>query len=199
MGIGNYGKNKSDGPTMAPQAKGPVSPTKSVVEALESNLTQDLAETASTIERAKTYEEILTEAKITSTEADTIRDSILLTDTYSETVQLSDKVSATFRTRTYADHVRYNRALERHQPQYISEERDLMLRYYLAASLECFRGQTFTFPSTKDHEAAEAAFETRHQFVMGLSAAVVGLLADKLNKFDEKVRIVLSKGAVEDF
>ena len=195
MSIGNF---KSKGPA-APASKGPVSPTKNVANALESTLSKDLEETEDTIARVKSYEEILKDAKISAEEADTIRDAVLLTDVYSEVIQLSDRVSCTFRTRSYSDHVRYNRALERHQPQYISEERDLMLRYYLAASLECFRGTAFKFPSTKDHDAAEEAFEERHQFVMGLSEAVVSLLAQKLDKFDNKVRIVLSKGAVEDF
>lgn len=200
MGIGNFkGKKEVSLPRTTAPVAAAATPAKVVAEALEQTLVRDLEETNEVIEQAKTYEEMLKDAKITLVEADTIRDSILLNDAYTETISLTKNVSVTLRTRTYQDHLRFSRALERYNPQFALEEQELKLQYYLAASLEAFRGEVFTFPPVKDHGACEAAFEARLLFVKGLPAHTIELLVTHLNRFDEKVRLSLAKGAVEDF
>lgn len=201
MGIGDYKKKTSE--VSLPRTTAPTQAQKTpagvVAEAIEQGLERELAETKEVIEQAKTYEEILKDAKITLAEADAIRDSILLNDSYTETIPLTKNVSVTFRTRVYQDHIRFSRALERYNPQFMLEEQDLKAQYYLAASIEAFRGQTFKFPSPTDYDACEKAFEERLLFIKGLPAATITLLIQHLNRFDEKVSLSLSKGAVEDF
>lgn len=200
MGIGNYGKNKSDGPTMAPQAKTPPTPAKTVVDAVEKTIEKDLAETGAVVDRALTYEEILKEEGITLDEANKIKHAVLIDGYYSETTQLTPSVSVTFRTRVYADIMRFHQEIEAYQPKFFSERNEIAMRYFLAASLEAFKGETFTFPSpTRAPEDAKAAFDKRHQFVLELPEVVIERLCEILQKFDKKTRIIWSEGAVESF
>jgi Asp-tRNA(Asn)/Glu-tRNA(Gln) amidotransferase A subunit family amidase len=201
MGIGNYSKKSKEVElprTTAPTQAAPT-PAKTLANALEQNVERDIAETREVVEQVKTYEELLKDAGITLAEADEIRDSILLKDSYTETVQLTKNVSVTFRTRTYQDHIRYSRALERENPRFVMEEQEIKTQYYLAASIEAFRGTTFTFPAPANFEECEKAFEERLLFIKGLPTATVSLLITHLNRFDGKVSLALSKGAVEDF
>jgi hypothetical protein len=200
MGIGNYGKGKNDGPTMAPQAKAPPTPAKTVVDAVEKTIEKDLVETGEVVDRALTYEEILKEEGITLEEANKIKHAVIINGFYSETTELMPGVTVTFRTRTYDDLRRFHQEIEAYQPKFLTERDEIAMRYFLAASLESFKGTTFTFPSPiREPEKAKAAFDQRHEFILELSEVLVQKLCEILHKFDKKTRIVWSEGAVESF
>ncbi len=200
MGIGKYGKDKSDGPTMAPQAKAPPTPGKTVVDAVEKTIEKDLVETGAVVDKALSYEDILKEENITLEEAHKIKHAILIDGFYSETTELMTNVSVTFRTRVYDDIRRFHQELEAYQPKFITERNEIAMRYFLAASLESFKGKTFIFPHPiRDPEAAKAAFDERHEYILGLPEVLIEKLCAILQKFDYKTRIVWSEGAVESF
>lgn len=200
MGIGKYGKDKSDGPTMAPQAKAPPTPGKTVVDAVEKTIEKDLLETSAVVDKALSYEDLLKEEGITLDEANKIKDAILIQGYYSETTQITSTVSVTFRTRTYDDIRRFHQELEAYQPKFVTERNEIAMRYFLAASLEAFKGDTFTFPHpTREPELAKAAFDKRHEYILGLPEVLIEKLCAILQKFDYKTRIVWSEGAVESF
>ena len=206
MAIGNYKKKAiplegSASPTTAPSASAPPSPAKTVATAVETTIERDIAETGAIADKARSYEELLAEEGLTADEVFQIQSSILQEDLYRETMPLIPGVSATFRTRTYDDLIRFQQAVRTTAPYTQDELDELKLRFFLASSLESFRGETFEFPdprkSTK--EQMEVAFETRQTYIKHLPAHTVHKLCELLNKFDRKVQIALSEGAVEGF
>jgi hypothetical protein len=76
-----------------------------------------------------------------------------------------------------------------------------MQRYYLAASLVAFKGQTFTHPevSKSKPEVVEQAFQDRLEWIEKQGEALIFLLAQKLSKFDRVIQVVMSEGVVENF
>lgn len=213
MNIGNFkppeGAPPAEALTQSPAQKsgadtedpviptGPRTPNKELVGAVEARLQEDLDEGAGIVKKALTYEDRLKEAGISQDEANGIRDALLIDGYYSEGYALSPRVTVRFRSRSYQDYVRYHQEIERRRPQYVSERDEIMVRYFLASSLESLGGTNFEFPSEPDK--AEAAFNLRMQRILSMPAAVVELLNRKIYQFDEKLRIVLSEGAVEDF
>lgn len=192
MSIGNF---KSKGPT----AKSPT-PSKTVVDAVEKTLEKDIADTSEVLEKALSYEDILKEEGITLEEARKIKDAILIEDVYRETTDLTPNVSVTFRTRVYQDIVRFHQELERYQPKFVTERNEISMRYFLAASLEAFKGRAFEHPHpTKDATKARIAFDERHEYILNLPEPVVQRLCSILHKFDRKVALIFSDGAVESF
>jgi hypothetical protein len=176
MGLGKYSKPQGSLPAAPP------TPAKAVAEAVEKGLEKDVAATEDGTEKALTYEEILKEEGID----------------ISEDVKITDNTTVRFRTRNYADYVRWTKAMETERPAYVDEKSEITLRYFLAASLERYRDEAFDFPtgSPKDEETA---FKARHERVLKFPEPVVELLGRKLNRFDTKVRICLNDGAVESF
>jgi hypothetical protein len=192
MGIGKYSKPQGSLPAAPP------TPAKAVAEAVEKGLEKDVAATEDGTEKALTYEEILKEEGIDISEARAIRDALLVDGYYAEDVKITDNTTVRFRTRNYADYVRWTKAMETERPAYVDEKSEITLRYFLAASLERYRDEAFDFPtgSPKDEETA---FKARHERVLKFPEPVVELLGRKLNRFDTKVRICLNDGAVESF
>lgn len=201
MPIGNY-KKPIETPNAATQraSAAPPTPAKTIVDAVEKGLEKDAADTFEVTEKVITYEDLLKEEGMELEDARKIQDAILIEDLYRETFEITKTVSVTFRTRFYQDIVRYHQTLERYQPKYVSERDEITMRYFLAASLEAFRGQAFSFPHPiKEQEAADAAFQERHDFVLSLPEPTVQRLSGILHTFDKKVRLALSEGAVEFF
>lgn len=194
MKIGSY---KSDSGASQPAA--PPTPSKAVVTALEESLQRDVNAADEVTKRAVTYEELLKKEGISMEEAYMIRDALLVDLYYAQTVFLTEKTSVKFRTRSYQDFIRYHQAVERANPYTIAERDEIAMRYFLAASLEAYGGTQFEFPDPSDGPACEKAFDVRHKYIAKLPEAVVEVLGRHLHKFDRKIRIVLSEGAVEDF
>ena len=200
MKVGKYrGQKPIEGDVRVTTDSGPATPGKAVANALEEALERDVQEGEGVTKKALTYEEILEQEKISKDEAYAIRDALLIDGYYGETIFLTPNTSVRFRTRTYLDFTRFHQAVERAQPRYLPERDELAMRFFLAASLESYGGKTFTFPETKDVTACENAFDERHRFVLSLPEAVVEVLGRHLHKFDRKIRVILSEGAVEDF
>lgn len=194
MKIGSY---KSDSGASQPAA--PPTPAKAVVTALEDSLQRDVDAAEGVAKRTLTYEELLEREGITKEEAYVIRDALLVDLYFSQTVFLTENTSVKFRTRSYHDFIRYHQAVERANPFTVAERDEITMRYFLAASLEAYGGTQFEFPDSADSAAVEKAFEVRLKFISKLPEAVVEVLGRHLHKFDRKIRIVLSEGAVEDF
>lgn len=194
MKIGSYKPATS---TSQPSA--PPTPAKAVVNALEDSLQRDVDAADGVTKRAMTYEELLEREGITKEEAYMIRDALLVDLYYAQTVFLTENTSVKFRTRSYHDFIRYHQAVERANPFTVAERDEITMRYFLSASLEAYGGTQFEFPDHSDGPAVEKAFEVRHKFVSKLPEAVVEVLGRHLHKFDRKIRVVLSEGAVEDF
>lgn len=184
-------------PPAAPQA--PATPSRSIASAFETSLGKDLAETADITDRAMSYEDMLKDVGLSIEQAHTIQDALLVQDFYSEVVALTPRVNVTFRSRSYLDYTRYLQAIERAQPKYIAERDELTLRYFVAASLAAFGGESFAFPDPKDFDACDVAFQERLDRVLRMPEAVVEHLGQLLNKFDRKLYVALREGAVESF
>lgn len=213
MGIGNFqppaaappASNLLDTPAQTSSTatedpvipSGPRTPNKDLVGAVEARLQDDIDEGQGSVKKALTYEDRLKEMNISMEEAHGIRDALLIDGFYSEGYALSPRVTVRFRSRSYQDYIRYHQEVERRRPQYTSERDEIMVRYFLAASLEALGGNSFTFPV--EAAAADAAFTARMERILSMPAALVELLNRKLYEFDEKLRVVLSEGAVEDF
>lgn len=203
MAVGNYKKKPEKSEVALPNAPAPSSPptpSKDLRDHIERGLEKDVTDAAPVAERALTFEEILKEEGMTLEEARRIQDELLVNDTYQETFNLTERVTVTFSTRYYQDIVRYHQQLERYQPKYVTERDEITLRYFLAASLVAFRGQSFNRPHpVREPAEAQQAFDERHDFICGLPEPTVNRLNELLFKFDRKVRIALSDGAVEFF
>lgn len=202
MGIGNFKKTPlkvPNEPSMVPSEK-KLSPGGTVAKAVEEALNSDVTETGAVADKALTYEDILKEVGLTREKAYAILDAVLIEDYYEEVVDLTPRVSATFRTRSYRDTVRYHQNLEKFQPRYMMERDEITLRYNLAASLVAFRGQEFAHPHpTKDRDAADKAFEVRLDYIESLPEGTVNRLCNELHKFDKRVYAALNEGSVEFF
>lgn len=203
MHIGNYRpedkKPELEIPATAPTPPAPPTPGKLVADAFERGLGKDISETEDVAKKAVTYEDLLKEEGITKEEARRIQDALLIDGYYEEVVPLTPKTSVTFRSRAFADFTRYHQVLERYQPKYVAERDEITLRYFLAASLAAYAGDKFDFPDPSDIKASDVAFEERHQRVLRMPEHVVEMLGRRLNRFDTKLRVVLSEGSVESF
>ena len=203
MAIGNYKKKTELDLSKAPSsaaAPTKLSPTGTVAAAVREGLQSDVNETGSVADRALTYEQVLESEGLTREKALEILDTMLLGDFYEEVIELTPRVTVTFRTRVRQDTVRFYQNLGVYQPRYEVQRDESRQRYNLAASLVAFRGEQFEHPSlAQGTTAAEEAFQKRMDFVCALSEAVVDRLILELHKFDKRVFAALNEGAVEFF
>lgn len=169
------------------------SPTKALSEGVQEDLKDSIERTKAAAEKAKTYEEILSDHDISLSKAHAIVDAMLEKGFYEETLPVTKTVNATFRTRTQADYVRYLRALEIYNPKYVEEQQEIQIRYFLGSSLLAFKGVTFT------NTDPEKLFDEKIEWLEKQPERIVNLLATKLSKFDKQVQIVMSEGVVENF
>jgi hypothetical protein len=201
--IGDFSKRVAEQlPAGAPKPaldKG-VSPEADRFEAVEKRLDVQAQETEEALHPKISYEELLKANGITKEEAAKIVDDVLFKGVYTEEVPVSKRVKAAFRTRNARDTIRTMQYLEVAKPIYENHFNEIVATYTLAASLERLGRDAFDFPK-KDAptDKIEEAFQNRVSYVSGLPDPVLRLLYLKLGKFDEKIRVVLSEGAIENF
>lgn len=169
------------------------SPSRSLTEGVQEDLKSSIDRTKDAAEKAKTYSEILSERDIPLSKAHAIVDAMLEKGFYDETLEVTKAITVTFRTRTQADYIRYLRALEVYNPKFVEEQQEIQIRYFLAASLVAFKGHVFT------HTDAEKLYELKLAWLEKQPERLVSLLASKLNKFDQRIQVVMSEGVVENF
>lgn len=205
MPIGNFTKpstvtQSAEGTTIQSAAPAAPTPHKTIANAVESGLTQDVAANAPVVERAKTYEERLAEEGLTLSKAYSIRDALLIDGFYEEDIVITPNTSVTFRTRRYVDFVRLQRAIGIARPTFEAEREEMQLRYMLASSLVRYRDVPLEHAGEKATAVEiDEAFNKRHEYVLTLPEMVVRILAEKLNVFDRKVLVATSEGSVESF
>jgi len=198
--IGSY-KNPKDKAPVEDKRAVDVSATKALAEGATSEMTRDVADAEDPIEKSKSYDEILSENDISHIKATAIIDDMLTRGYYEEDIVITKTAFLTLRTRTHADYRRYLRALEMINPRYTDEQREIQMRYFIAASLVSFKGRTFEHPEAKvgNDRVVEKAFEDRLTWISAQPEMVVTLIAVKLNKFDRMIGLVMSEGVVENF
>jgi hypothetical protein len=196
MTIGNYAPPEET--TEKPKA--PSTPIGAVAQGIEEDLAHDVKETKVQAEKAKTYLEILKDNNIEVTDAQAIVDDMMTKGYYTENVQITKKISTTFRTRNHNDYLRYHTALQILNPKYRQEEDEIALRYCLAGSLVRFNATTFTHTApTAPEDQMREAFDNRLEWIEKQPERLTALLAVKLNRFDQKIAIVMSEGVIENF
>lgn len=175
-------------------------PASNLHEGIQEELKQGVEGSQDTVEKAKSYEEILADNDISKSKAQLIVDAMLTDGYYEETMPVTKKVTVTLRTRGYADYKRYLRALELYNPRFVDEQQEIMARHFLAASIVSFKGETLLHaPLEATEKEREDAFSARMKWVESKSERVINLLISKLNKFDRMISIVMSEGVVENF
>lgn len=181
-------------------AMGSASPEADRLEAAEQRLAEQAVETEEALKPKVNYEEQLKAAGISTDEAAKIVDDVLFKGYYTEEVPVSKRVTVSFRTRQARDTARTMVFLEVAKPIYENHFNEVVGKHTLAASLERLGRDKFEFPA-KDapDDKVENAFQARLSYVNGLPDPVLRLLFLKLSKFDEKVRVVLQEGAIENF
>ena len=178
----------------------PASPTKERLESAEKNLDAQAEGAEAALKPLQTYEDKLKEAGVAKEQAAEIIDSVLMKGYWAETVKISQRISVKLRTRSARDTRRIQDHLEVQRPVYDAHYTEILGRMTLAASLEQLGTDRFNFPG-KDakNEDYENAFQERVRYIENLADPVLRLLFLKLWKFDEKIRIVLSEGTIENF
>lgn len=193
--IGDFQRPKQS-PTPAPT--GPT--TSQRLEEKETLLEREVKSTEEQLKPLESYEEALAKAGIDKDQAATIIDDVLMKGYYSETIPVTSRINVRLRTRSYADTMRVNTALDVLKPMYQVGYDEIVYRYSLAASLEYFAGKEFKFPTARDsRETQDQLFDERLKFLETQPEATVLILFEKLRKFDERIRTVLKEGAIENF
>lgn len=224
MNIGNYGKPAGAGAAETPAPRGsmvdpasipkgraeeqepeiqvkekPPTPAGSILDALERGFDRDVSQLEGAVAPIKPYKERLAAENISLAQARHVLDQLLMRgDHYSEDVKIGPGTVVRFRTRQYIDTMRTYSAIEREAPRYNDTTDSIQVRYMLAASLEAYGDKTFSFPSG-DRDALDAAFDVRLAFIYKLSDFAVQVLAREFGKFDRRIALILSEGAVEAF
>lgn len=177
------------------------SPAKSMAQGIQEDLSNDVKANEDTVEKSKSYEEILEGADISLDEAKAIVDDMLTLGYYTERVPVTKSISVGFRTRVHADYLRLHNALEALNPKFEEEQNEIMLRYCLAGSLARFKDVEFDFPDREkaSHESLTKAFDVRLDWIEKQPERLIALLATKLNTFDSKIALVMSEGVIENF
>lgn len=140
---------------------------------------------------AEQYVARLKEAGIPLKEAQGIFDAVLSKGYYEEYIHIRQQ-RATFRTRTYEDHLRLQTAIELQQPRLAISQDDLITRYNLAASL--FEWQGKAIPHEKESDIDDVM-----RLIRAWPGPVFSLVCRELAKFDSKIMLVFSEGATESF
>jgi len=205
MKIGDFSKTlvpppkPGPAPTPAPTPAG-ASPESDRLVATEKILASEAAETEEALQPKVDYEEQLKAQKISLATAAKVVDDVLFKGHYTEEFPVSSRVKVVFRTRQARDTARTLMYLEVAKPLYENHFNEVVSKYSLAGSLEQLGTTKFKFPAADASDGdIEKAFSTRLAFVEGLPDPVLRLLLVKLNKFDEKIRVILQEGAIENF
>ena len=202
--IGDFSKPVTKAVTAAGAPKPAVdvsaSPEADRFAAVETRLEAQAQETEEALHPKISYEELLKANGITKEEAAKIVDDVLFKGYYSEEISVSKRVKVSLRMRQARDTIRTMQHLEVAKPLYENHFNEVVATYSLAASLERLGRDAFDFPP-KDAsiEKVEEAFQNRLVYISGLPDPVLHLLFQKLGKFDDKVRVVLMEGTIENF
>jgi len=197
MAIGNYAPPDEIKVSAVPT---PTTPSGAVAKGIEADLEDDIKENIGREAKNRTYIEILKDSNVTVDEAQVIVDDLMTKGYYSEEVQITKKITATFRTRNHNDYLRYSIALQLLNPKFRQEEDELALRYCLVGSLVRFNKTNFAHPVTKTPpEEAQRMFDERLDWVEAQPERLTALLSVKLRRFDEKIMVVMSEGVAENF
>mgnify|MGYP003417645360 FL=1 len=181
----------------------PPTPASSLVDALENGFRRDVSELSDVVAPIRTYKERLQDEGIAFEYAKHVLDTLLMNGThYAEDVKITSNLTVRFRTRMYLDTMRIYDAIEKASPRYADTTDSIQVRYMLAASLESYGRKTFRFADTTgsvDLTAVDAMFQERLSFIYTLSDLAIRVLAREFGKFDRKLSLILSDGAVEAF
>lgn len=168
--------------------------------AVEEQLEKKAEETEAALEPKLNYEAQLKEHGITLEKAAEIVDDVLFKGHFSEEIKITSRVSVVLRTRQARDTSRTLTYVEIHKPLYENNYAETISKHSLAASLERMGTDRFSFPDRQDGTSKiEDAFQERFAYVNALPDPILRLLFIKMSKFDEKVRVVLQEGAIENF
>ncbi len=148
----------------------------------------------------QSYEDRLKEVGVSKEAAAVIIDDVLMKGAHSEDIALTPRIKLRLRTRTARDIRRIQEYLEASNPKFENHYQEILSRMSLASSLESFGKDQFAFPGRNDTNTnIEQAFANRLSYVEALPDPTLRLLFAKLWKFDNKVRVVLEEGAIENF
>lgn len=183
-----------------PAAASATGDTKVRLEAAEQNLESEANAAEAALKPLKSYEERLKEAGVTKEQAAEIIDAVLMKGYWSESIKITERIKLRLRTRSARDIRRIQDHLEVQRPVYDTHYTEITGRMSLAASLESLGSDKFTFPG-KDAkpEEYETAFQARVNYIENLADPILRMLFLKLWTFDEKIRVVLSEGVIENF
>jgi hypothetical protein len=188
---------RTEEPRTLPPAEGP---GVDKLNTAEVRLKEKAEETEAALKPKMSYEAQLKAHGISMEEAAKIVDDVLFKGYYSEEIKVSSRVSVVFRTRQARDTERTFTYLEIHKPVYEQHYNEAISKHSLAAALERLGEDRFSFPDRKEgSDKIEDAFQERWAYVNALPDPVLRLLFLKMGKFDEKVRVVLQEGAIENF
>jgi len=187
-------------PAVPPKQPAQSSPTAEKLSEAENALKKEADEAEKSLKPMASYEDRLKEIGVTREQAAHIVDEVLLKGSYSEEIPLTSRITVRFRTRLYRDTQRMQSYLEVARPTYEAHYNEIIFKYSLAASIVKFGSDVFDHPGRKaSGEEIEKSFQTRLTFVENLPDVTLRLLYTKLGKFDNKIRICLEEGAIENF
>lgn len=193
--IGDFSK-----PLVEKPAAGATGDTKARLETAEQSLETEANTAEAALKPLKSYEERLKEAGVTKEQAADIIDAVIMKGYWSEPIKITQRVVLRLRTRSARDTRRIQDHLEVQRPVYEAHYTEVLGRMSLAASLEALGADKFAFPGKESKaEEYEAAFQTRVSYIENLADPILRLLFMKLWTFDEKIRVVLSEGTIENF
>ena len=193
--------NIEDAPDIVDKREQQETPADSLAEGIEEELTNSVPAGDRVVTKTKTYKEILSENDIAEATAHIIVDNMLEQGFYQTRVSITKTISVTFKTRSQEDFRNYLRALERYNPRFVTDQNDLQLRYFLAASLIEYKGTTFSHlePTADNVEERRKLLDDRLDWIDRQPERLIALLATKLAKFDREIEVVLSEGVIENF
>jgi hypothetical protein len=141
---------------------------------------------------AELYQNRLKDAGIDLLQARSILDAVISGGYYEESFTLAGR-KGTFRTRSYANQRRIAKALEVENPATGYAQNELIVRYNLAASLVEWAGNRYYTGND------EKQFQDKLVGLDDFPGPVITLLSNELAKFDAKMMIVFSDGAIDSF
>lgn len=141
---------------------------------------------------AEQYAKLLKENDIELKDARAIVDEVIVGGFYEESFKIAGR-KVTFRTRTYADQLRVNKALELENPTHAVTYNDIVVRHNLAASLAEWAGNKY--PVARNEEE----FQQKLDGLKTFSAPLINLLSNQLAKFDAKMLVIFSDGCLDSF
>jgi hypothetical protein len=196
-------------PVVPPVSVSPAAPpgtslgaSKDILDDKDARLTDAVKAVEAELKPMASYEEQLREVGLDKAKAAEIVDAILTRGYWAEDVSITKSVKARFRTRSSKDRSRAVSFIETARPMYDSHYQELLSKLLLAASLESFASDKFDHPDLRSAKAddIEAAFNARFRYVDSvISDPAFILLTRHFTKFDNKIRVVMQEGAVENF